>query len=182
MTSSPVRADDVAIRRAGPSDAAELAQFAEASFRDTFEKFNTAQDMTSYVASAFSAELQRFEIGNPDAIVLLAEETSGKIVGYAQLLFTEQPREVKAERAIELQRFYVARSHHGSGIAQRLMQAAYAAAAERGAAALWLGVWEHNTRAISFYLKLGFADVGSTSFVLGADVQTDRVMWRVVTG
>jgi ribosomal protein S18 acetylase RimI-like enzyme len=53
-------------------------------------------------------------------------------------------------------------------------------ARRRGAAVLWLGVWERNPRAIRFYEKCGFADAGSQTFVLGSDPQTDRIMWRSV--
>ena len=37
---------------------------------------------------------------------------------------------------------------------------------------------ERNPRAIAFYRKFGFVDVGAHEFRLGADVQTDRVMVR----
>jgi diamine N-acetyltransferase len=47
-----------------------------------------------------------------------------------------------------------------------------------GAAALWLGVWEHNPRAIRFYEKHGFTTVGEQPFVLGKDPQRDLVMVR----
>jgi RimJ/RimL family protein N-acetyltransferase len=56
------------------------------------------------------------------------------------------------------------------------MSAACEAARELGGRSVWLAVWEHNPRAIAFYRKSGFRDVGDTTFVLGADVQTDRVM------
>ena len=47
---------------------------------------------------------------------------------------------------------------------------------------MWLGVWEHNTRAQRFYRRRGFRRVGDQSFVLGSDAQTDHVMVRPVTG
>jgi len=43
---------------------------------------------------------------------------------------------------------------------------------------LWLGVWERNQRAISFYEKGGFRAVGSHTFLLGTDEQRDIVMAR----
>jgi ribosomal protein S18 acetylase RimI-like enzyme len=49
-----------------------------------------------------------------------------------------------------------------------------------GAETVWLGVWCENARAIRFYEKHGFRDVGSHSFLLGTDLQTDRVMTRPV--
>ena len=81
-----------------------------------------------------------------------------------------------APDAYELHRFYVDRPSQGTGVAQRLMAAVQDAARAAGARHLWLGVWEHNPRAIRFYAKRGFVDVGSHDFVLGADRQTDRVM------
>jgi len=39
-------------------------------------------------------------------------------------------------------------------------------------------VWEHNARAMTFYARWGFTDVGSQHFQLGADRQTDRIMAR----
>ena len=52
----------------------------------------------------------------------------------------------------------------------------------RGRTTIWLGVWEHNARAIAFYRRWGFADVGTTDFMLGRDRQTDRIMARRVAG
>jgi len=45
-----------------------------------------------------------------------------------------------------------------------------------GADVAWLGVWEQNPRAISFYAKSGFAVVGDHVFVLGKDPQRDLVL------
>jgi ribosomal protein S18 acetylase RimI-like enzyme len=45
-----------------------------------------------------------------------------------------------------------------------------------GADVAWLGVWEKNPRAISFYEKSGFAVVGDHVFVLGSDAQRDLVL------
>jgi ribosomal protein S18 acetylase RimI-like enzyme len=61
-------------------------------------------------------------------------------------------------------------------VAQQLMTAAIAAARGRGAVSLWLGVWERNPRAQAFYKKSGFRDVGTHTFYVGTDAQTDRVM------
>ena len=41
---------------------------------------------------------------------------------------------------------------------------------------IWLGVWEKNLHAISFYEKHGFIVVGSQEFFIGAEVHNDIVM------
>lgn len=56
------------------------------------------------------------------------------------------------------------------------MDAVHEAAAELGGQTLWLGVWERNPRAIAFYRKRGYRDVGTTFFFVGPDRQVDRVM------
>ena len=56
------------------------------------------------------------------------------------------------------------------------------AARRDGAITLWLGVWERNPRAIAFYRKAGYVDVGAQVFVLGTDPQTDRIMTRPLVG
>ena len=45
---------------------------------------------------------------------------------------------------------------------------------------MYLGVWEHNPRAIAFYRKWSFEKVGQHSFMLGDDEQTDWLMRRAV--
>ena len=62
------------------------------------------------------------------------------------------------------------------GLAHRLMAAAMDAARELGGRHLWLSVWERNSRAIAFYGKHGFRDVGAEDFWVGADCQTDRIL------
>lgn len=62
------------------------------------------------------------------------------------------------------------------------MDAAIAAARARGGETLWLGVWERNPRAVTFYAKYGFTRVGEHTFVLGADPQTDWLLARSLVG
>ena len=53
---------------------------------------------------------------------------------------------------------------------------AIAMARERGKEYIWLGVWEHNQRARRFYMRNGFYQIGSHSFIMGDDDQTDHLM------
>jgi ribosomal protein S18 acetylase RimI-like enzyme len=173
---------NVTLRHARPADAGALAHLAEQTFRATFAPDNRPEDMDHYCAEAFSTERQRREIQDPRIATLVVEDGGGALIAYAQLREDGAPSCVDGDRAIELSRFYVDGAHHGRGLAQSLMEAVLAAARERGAARIWLGVWERNQRAQAFYRKTGFVDVGAHEFQLGADLQTDRVMVRDVAG
>ncbi len=171
-----MQASGVSIRPATGKDAANLSAFAERVFFDTFAMDNTPEDIELYRQSTFSTELQAREIAAPGALVLLACADANRLAGYAHLIPAEIPSCVADIEALEVRRFYVAHEWHGSGLAKSLMQEVVQHARTRGARTLWLGVWERNGRAIAFYRKFGFREVGSHPFLLGHDVQTDLVM------
>jgi diamine N-acetyltransferase len=169
------------IRRATTGDAAALAEFCTRTFRETYEAFNTEADMALHLRTHFTEEIQRGEIADPDAAMLIAEH-QGALAAYAKLRRGTGPACVHANRPVEVQRFYVDRPWQGRGLAYRVMEVARQTAVAFGADVLWLGVWERNPRGIAFYSKCGFVEVGAWTFTLGADVQRDRVLQRPATG
>lgn len=172
------------IRLATPDDAPALTVAGRDFFRDTFGSANRPEDMEAYLASAFSESRQRAELAEPGARVLLAIGRGGEIVGYAHLRLGASPPASSAApsgRPAEIARLYADRRWHGRGLGAALMDAAVATARQWGAALLWLGVWEENPRAIAFYAKHGFVDVGGQEFLLGSDRQRDRIMARRLT-
>lgn len=175
MNSNPA----VVIRRGLPADASALAAFAIRSFRATYATYNSVDDMELYVAGAYGELRQGRELRDLDVTTLLAE-VGTELVGFAQLRSGAPPVAV-SPHPLEISRFYVDGAWHGRGIAPQLMNAVLDAARERGADMLWLGVWERNPRARAFYRKSGFVDAGTQTFVLGTDLQVDRVMVRPLT-
>src|SRR5436190_13172099 len=164
------------IRRAGTADAPLLTELGERTFRETFAVDNTPEDMAAYLGNSFGEEIQRAELASPAVVAFLAER-DGKPLGYALLREGRESAElVHGERPVELQRLYVEREAKGQGVAQALMERVEEEALARGGDVVWLGVWERNPRAIAFYGKCGFTDVGTHTFLLGSDLQTDRVM------
>ncbi|MEP7184373.1 MAG: GNAT family N-acetyltransferase [Rhodanobacter sp.] len=167
------------IRRSEPSDALRLAELAELTFRNTFEATNTPDDMHLHCATFYSEAIQAREISDPKMATLVCEHAD-QLVGFAQLRWERTPDCLKAERPVEIQRLYVREAWHGKGVARDLMSESIALAKAHGADQLWLGVWEHNSRAIAFYRKWGFAEAGEHVFPVGNDSQRDIIMTRVV--
>ena len=171
--------DGVSLREAIPNDAHALAELAEATFRAAFAAQNTAEDMASHCAANYSEALQGAEIARDDYRTFVME-SQGRLIAYAQLRDGSAPSCVAGDSPIEIQRLYVDAAWHGRGIAPRLMQACLDAARSQGKKTVWLGVWEQNPRAIAFYTKFGFTYVGTHTFVVGRDPQTDLIMQRTV--
>lgn len=166
------------IRKALESDAAALAALAERTFRDAFGAVNAAVDVDLHCARKYTPARQAAEIADPQMATVVVEH-EGELVGYAQLRRRASPA-VAESAAVEVQRFYLLQAWHGTGLAHELMADAIARAAAMGANVVWLGVWEHNPRAIRFYEKHGFTTVGEQPFVLGKDPQRDLVMVRPI--
>lgn len=170
-----------AIREAGPGDARRLAAIAEETFRDTFAAVNTEENMEFHCRSHFGEAIQSREIADPNMVTLLCEQ-GGSLVGFAQLRWGQPPECVVGAAPGEIQRLYVVRESHGQGIAHDLMNACLSEMASHASDVAWLGVWEHNPRAIAFYRKFGFREVGEHVFPLGSDLQRDVIMSRGLAG
>lgn len=70
------------------------------------------------------------------------------------------------------------KEYHGKKVGQLLYEKAIQVGLALGASYVWLGVWEKNLRAISFYRKNGFVEFDKHIFRLGNDEQTDIMMKR----
>lgn len=163
------------LRLAFPADSPTLAVLAERTFRDTFGSRNSPENMDLHCAKSFGPDIQQREIGDRGLVTTIAE-SDGTMTGYSQLRLLREHESVVAERPAELNRIYVVAEWQGRGIARELMQRALDSAASAGADCLWLGVWEHNPKAMAFYRKFGLEVVGTQAFMLGEERQRDLVM------
>jgi len=169
------RRPGLVIRHAGVADVDAYSAFARRVASETFAAQNDPENFALYLAETFGPAQQAREVTDATGSVLLAE-AAGELAGYAYLRAVPAPECVEGERPIEIARFYVAAEWHGRGLARALMAATAAEGTRLGARTLWLGVWERNPRAIAFYAKCGFRDVGSHRFMVGTDAQNDRLM------
>jgi len=158
-------------------DARVLAELGARTFQDAFAGENTAEDMAAYVASAFNMRQQIAELNDPASTFLLAE-VGDIVVGYAKLHAGEAAGAVEGTKPIELVRLYASQEWLGRGVGQALMHACLGEARAAGYETIWLGVWERNMRAKSFYEKWDFRAVGEHVFQLGSDPQRDILMER----
>lgn len=169
------------LRRATREDAGQLAAIAEATFRATFAAVNTPEDMDLHCRASYGEAIQAEEIADPGRVTFLCE-VGGRLVGFAQLRWGKKPCcGLDADVPGEILRLYVIREMHGMGVAHELMNACMDEMASRRSDVVWLGVWERNPKAIAFYEKFGFREVGEQVFQLGSDAQRDIVMARPTT-
>jgi len=163
------------LRRAVVGDAPSLGVLAERTFRDAFGARNSPENLDLHCSYVFGAEIQRREIEDRGLVTTIAE-AEHHMIGFSQLRLLHAHASVVAARPAELKRLYVVTEWHGRGVGRKLMQDALDTAAQEGCDVLWLGVWEHNPKAMAFYRRLGLEIVGTHAFMLGQDRQRDLVM------
>jgi ribosomal protein S18 acetylase RimI-like enzyme len=164
-----------ALRLALPGDAPSLAILAERTFREAFGARNSPENMDLHCAQCFGPDIQLREIGERGLVTTLADE-AGRLVGFTQLRLMRPSPAVTARKPAELSRIYVTAEWQGRGVAHALMDRTLADATRGGCDRLWLGVWEHNPKAMAFYRKFGFEIVGTQAFMLGQERQRDLIM------
>ena len=177
--SRPVNGASPHIRLGKVEDIPAIMRLGGKTFRDAYGPYNDPETMQDYLSSAFSLEKITAEMAAPTCIFLMACQGSDAI-GYARLDVDRLPAAVIGPSPIRLFRMYVARRYIGSGCGSVLMQSCLNEARRRGHQTIWLGVWEQNTRAQTFYKRHGFQPVGSQAFIFGREIQKDILMARPI--
>lgn len=179
--SSPLR---IALAKANAATAAQLAELGRQTFQDTFAATNTPADMAAYLAENFGPAQQLAELQDAANTFLLAH-MQGALVGYAKLREPSAlglPDGQDAAGRLEIERLYVAEDWLGTGLGAALMRAVLALAEQLRCTAVVLGVWEKNARALAFYQRFGFRQIGQHPFQLGQDLQTDLILRKGLAG
>jgi ribosomal protein S18 acetylase RimI-like enzyme len=165
----------VAIRKVELAECDILLSFSKETFYEFFAGWNEPANMEAYAAVAFTPQKMLSELSNPNSEFYFALDED-VIVGYIKLNFNDAQTDIQDKDALEVERIYVSGQHHGKYIGKQLLDFAINIALSKQFSYVWLGVWEHNEKAIAFYKRNGFETFGSHDFMLGDDKQTDLLM------
>ncbi|MEO6104369.1 MAG: GNAT family N-acetyltransferase [Pseudoxanthomonas sp.] len=174
-------APGIRFRRAEATDAGPLGEFMARNFKAAYGHCSTQANIAAAIDEHYGEPAQVRQIADPSRCNLIAESVEGDWLGHAQLEFDHAaPDGVFPLPAAELARFYVDARFHGRGVAQAMMAEVRRIASGRGAAALWLSVWQDQPQAVRFYGKEGFRIAGRLVFAVGDDPKDDWLMVRAL--
>ena len=156
-------------------DLPTLQEISRQTFFDTFADVNTPEDMQQYLTENLSMEQLSKEWNHPATQFYMIKKQD-KVLAYLKINEADAQTERREEASLEIERIYVRKENQGKGIGQLLLNFSIQQTKDKGVKVIWLGVWEHNLRAIEFYQKNGFIFFGKHSFFLGQDEQTDLLM------
>ncbi|MDF1478005.1 GNAT family N-acetyltransferase [Leifsonia sp. H3M29-4] len=170
------------IRPATTDDAALLHRVAAETFPLACPPHTTAESIAAFIAEHLSQAAFAHYLADDERVLFVAE-ADGEPAGYTMVVFGEPgdadvAASVTTRPTAELSKVYVREGFHGAGVAAALVDASVAAARDRGARTLWLGVNQENERANRFYAKQGFELVGTKRFLVGERFEDDYVRER----
>mgnify|MGYP005754812427 CR=1 FL=1 len=143
------------IKKCNFEDLQILQEISIETFNDTFKDQNSPENMKTYLEKAFNLKQLEKELSNLSSqffFVYFNNETAG----YLKINTNEAQSEKMGEEFLEIERIYIRNKFQKHGLGKYLLNKATEIAIECKKTKIWLGVWEKNENAISFYKKMGF--------------------------
>lgn len=157
----------VLILPANKDDARIIALLGRVTFNETFgHLFQEQNDLLNYNDQTFSVSKITSSLGKKRNIywLALADELP---VGYAKLKLNSSTPFLNAGQVCQLQKIYVLSDFLSLRIGLSLQQALIEESEKRGFEYIWLSVLKDNERAVRFYIKNGFKEIGDHNFSIG---------------
>ena len=167
--------EDSIISQVNISEADLLRTISVQTFTETFAHQNSENDMQKYILENLSVKKLTAELQTKGSEFYFLSSIN-QVIGYLKLNSGAAQTEQQKENTLEIERIYVRKEFHSKGFGELLLKQAINVAKQKQVHYIWLGVWEENFKAISFYKKNGFLKFDTHIFKLGEDEQTDILM------
>jgi ribosomal protein S18 acetylase RimI-like enzyme len=171
----------IAIRRATPADAELLAVLGIQVWLDNYATSGIHPAIARYVLDTFTTARFAAMLMDPDTMVLLAER-GRHVIALAVVALGRKTDHSDAAAQAEIDRLYVQERFCNAGIGAQLIAAIEGELIARRIDAVWLEVWIENERALHFYARHAFDDIGTAYFELDGKQHENRVLVKRLRG
>ena len=168
-----------ALRPATAADLGSVRALATQVFLDTYATEGIRPSIAREVDQQFALAALQAWLDRPGCLLVVAEQ-AGHLIAFAQLERGAGHALVADAETAELARLYVQPRFQGRGVGSRLLAWAEARARDEGAATLWLTAWIGNVRALSFYRRCGYRELGATSYEFEGERYENRLFAKAL--
>jgi len=156
--------NNISIRKATTEDVVSIALLARVTFREAFgHLFTNNQNLVGYFAESFSIKALTEKIRDKNNVYWLAL-LDNLPVGYAKLIKNSPSHFINDTQVSELQRIYVLNDFLNKKIGHQLQDAVFKDVKSLKSNHLWLSVYIGNLKAIRFYERYNYKQLGTHSF------------------
>ncbi len=136
-------------------------------------------DLSKYLDKNFSVLKMKQDINNPDHLFLIIY-VDDLPVGYAKLVLNAMNENLASQNSCRLERIFIQKEFIPLKIGQQLLAFAEEKARELAFNEMWLSVYIKNKRAIRFYEKNGFKNVGELNFIVNEKPYQNLVLSKKI--
>jgi diamine N-acetyltransferase len=169
------------IRVGSVADVETISALAIQVFLDTYATEGVRPDLANEAFAEYGREVFEQRLRQGSRVFYLAEQGSG-LLGFAEVRRDNAPSPIPGFTGSELVHLYVQPQAQGTGIGRELLQHAERCARQAGSGGVWLSAWEYNTRALAFYKRQRYEDVGHAQYVIQGQAFGNRILFRPIAG
>ncbi len=170
---------NIDIKKCTFGDLGLLQEISVETFNETFKNQNSPENMEAYCEKAFNLKQLEKELSHITSEFYFIYSTE-VIAGYLKVNTNDTQSEKMGNNSLEVERIYIRGEFHKQGLGSILINKAIEIAKEQNKEKIWLGVWEKNESAITFYKKMDFVQTGAHSFYMGDEEQIDIIMTKIL--
>lgn len=177
---SPMMKQHIEIKKVGVESTEVLALLGRITFRESHgEYIEDKTNLNAYLNKAFSVEITRLELQSSNNIYYIIYKHNLP-VGYVKLVLNAPSEFIDNPNACRLERIYVLEEFITQKFGLELFNKTLEKAKEMKFDVMWLSVYIKNTRAINFYLKNNFKEVGNISFQIGKQGYENPILAKIL--
>jgi len=156
----------IKIRRAKEADTEVLALLARVTWAESHGQYiDDKNNLLKYLDANFSVSKTKQDLNNPDNFFYIIT-VDDLPAGYVKLVANALNESVGSRKSFQLERIFIQNEFIPLKIGQQLLNFAQEKVKELQFETMWLTVYIKNNRAIRFYEKNQFKNVGALNFVV----------------
>jgi diamine N-acetyltransferase len=151
------------IIKATESDYNSIVDIGRISVAESHRNSSSEEIMNEFLDRNYNGDVIRQELNDINNIYHIIKYDD-QPVGFSKVMLDAEHSNIIAKNVAKLDRIYLLKEFHGLKLGRELLNFNLELAKKNGQSGIWLYTWIGNEKAVNFYLKAGFAIIGSHKF------------------
>lgn len=170
----------IKISKAEEKDTEVLALLGAITYTESHGHFiDNKKDLQQYNEDAFSVSKIRVALKNPNTMFYLIYKNDLPI-GYAKITLHSAHEKVASQNSCQLERIYILNDYIPLKIGQQFLTFIEDSVKALQCNTIWLSVYTGNTRAIRFYKRNLFKEVGKSIFLVNGKAYKNKIFSKTL--
>lgn len=153
----------ITIKRASINDYQPIVQIGKMAVREAHQASCSEEDLNEYMDKHYNDEAIQTELNNAQNIYHILYYDQVPVV-YSKIVLNAEHEQFQKKNVTKLDRIYLLKEYFNLKLGYELLLFNMEYAKQNQQSGIWLFTWVGNTRAVNFYLKVGFKVIGTHWF------------------